>query len=76
MPALITASLNTNSSGLESISVRPVFCTVKLSRKLFSEHHRHSLDTLVGRYDIVVADRHRAWPMRKYSGNSGSAGTR
>lgn len=35
-------------------------CTVKLSRKLFPEHHRHSLDTLVGRYDIVVADRHRA----------------
>ncbi len=35
-------------------------CTVKLSRKLFPGHHRHSLDTLVGRYDIVVADRHRA----------------
>lgn len=35
-------------------------CTVKLSRKLFPEHHRHSLDTLVGRYDIAVANRHRA----------------
>lgn len=35
-------------------------CTVKLSRKLFPEHHRHSLDTLVGRYGIVTRDRHRA----------------
>lgn len=35
-------------------------CTVKLSRKLFPEHHRHSLDALVGRYNIAVSDRHRA----------------
>lgn len=35
-------------------------CTVKLSRKLFPEHHRHSLDSLVTRYKISVADRHRA----------------
>lgn len=35
-------------------------CTVKLSRKLFPEHHRHSLDALVSRYGIVVGDRHRA----------------
>lgn len=35
-------------------------CTVKLSRKLFPEHHRHSLDALVGRYNIVVGERHRA----------------
>ena len=35
-------------------------CTVKLSRKLFPEHHRHSLDALVGRYAIAVGDRHRA----------------
>ena len=35
-------------------------CTVKLSRKLFPEHHRHSLDTLVERYGIAVTDRHRA----------------
>lgn len=35
-------------------------CTVKLSRKLFPEHHRHSLDALVSRYDIAVSDRHRA----------------
>ena len=35
-------------------------CTVKLSRKLFPQHHRHSLDALVARHSIVVADRHRA----------------
>lgn len=35
-------------------------CTVKLSRKLFPEHHRHSLDALVSRYEIIVGDRHRA----------------
>jgi len=35
-------------------------CTVKLSRKLFPTHHRHSLDTLVERYGIAVTDRHRA----------------
>lgn len=35
-------------------------CTVKLSRKLFPEHHRHSLDALVHRFSITVADRHRA----------------
>ena len=35
-------------------------CTVKLSRKLFPEHHRHSLETLVSRYGIQVDARHRA----------------
>ena len=35
-------------------------CTVKLSRKLFPEHHRHSLDALVKRYAIAVENRHRA----------------
>lgn len=35
-------------------------CTVKLSRKLFPEHHRHNLDTLVERFSITVGDRHRA----------------
>lgn len=38
----------------------PTLCTVKLSRKLFSQHHRHNLDTLVERHGIQVADRHRA----------------
>ena len=35
-------------------------CTVKLSRKLFPQHHRHSLDTLVSRHGISVDERHRA----------------
>ena len=35
-------------------------CTVKLSRKLFPGHHRHSLDTLVERYGLTTGDRHRA----------------
>ena len=35
-------------------------CTVKLSRKLFPGHHRHSLDTLVERFGIAAAERHRA----------------
>ena len=38
----------------------PNLCTVKLSRKLFPEHHRHSLDALMTRYNIEVANRHRA----------------
>ena len=38
----------------------PTLCTVKLSRKLFPEHHRHNLDTLVERHGINAADRHRA----------------
>ena len=39
----------------------PNLCTVKLSRKLFPEHHRHSLDALLARYSIaVIGDRHRA----------------
>ena len=38
----------------------PNLCTVKLSRKLFPQHHRHSLDTLVSRHGISVDERHRA----------------
>lgn len=39
----------------------PCLCTVKLSRKLFPEHHRHSLDALLTRYAISIdGDRHRA----------------
>ncbi len=38
----------------------PNICTVKLSRKLFPEHHRHSLDALVTRFKISVSERHRA----------------
>lgn len=39
----------------------PTLCTVKLSRKLFPQHHRHNLDTLVTRHGLTVAgNRHRA----------------
>jgi len=37
-----------------------VLCTVKLSRKLFPQHHRHNLDTLIERHGITVDARHRA----------------
>jgi DNA polymerase-3 subunit epsilon len=35
-------------------------CTVKLSRKLFPGHARHSLDSLMQRHHIVCDARHRA----------------
>lgn len=38
----------------------PVLCTVKLSRKLFPQHPRHNLDTLMARHDIHCDARHRA----------------
>ena len=38
----------------------PNLCTVKLSRRLFPEHHRHSLEALVARYGIDTEARHRA----------------
>lgn len=37
-----------------------VVCTVKLSRKLFPQHNRHNLDTLIERHGIAVDARHRA----------------
>ncbi len=37
-----------------------VLCTVKLSRKLFPQHARHNLDSLIARHSLVVSDRHRA----------------
>ncbi len=41
--------------------VATTLCTVKLSRALFPEHHRHNLDTLLARFAIPIAgDRHRA----------------
>ena len=43
------------------LDMRPqVLCTVKLSRRLFPDHRRHSLDHLIERHGLVVADRHRA----------------
>ena len=39
----------------------PSLCTVKLSRKLYPEHHRHNLDTLVERHGLTNGGgRHRA----------------
>lgn len=38
----------------------PVVCTVKLSRALYPEHHRHNLDSLIERHGLIAADRHRA----------------
>ncbi|BAL22645.1 exonuclease domain-containing protein [Azoarcus sp. KH32C] len=38
----------------------PVLCTVKLSRALYPEHHRHGLDALIERHRFVCSARHRA----------------
>lgn len=37
-----------------------VLCTVKLSRVLFPQYHRHNLDSLIERHQLTVTDRHRA----------------
>jgi DNA polymerase-3 subunit epsilon len=37
-----------------------VLCTVKLSRKLYPQHHRHNLDSLIERHRLPVDGRHRA----------------
>ena len=37
-----------------------VLCTVKLSRKLFPGHTKHSLDALISRHNLVAEARHRA----------------
>lgn len=38
----------------------PVLCTVKLSRALFPEHHRHNLDSLIEHHGLAADARHRA----------------
>lgn len=38
----------------------PVLCTVKLSRALYPEHHRHGLDAIMARHGLTCAARHRA----------------
>lgn len=38
----------------------PVLCTVKLSRALYPEYHRHGLDALIERHALVCDARHRA----------------
>ena len=35
-------------------------CTVKLSRRLFPEHRKHNLDSLIERHGLQVGQRHRA----------------
>jgi DNA polymerase-3 subunit epsilon len=35
-------------------------CTVKLSRRLYPEHARHNLDSLIARHDLQCNARHRA----------------
>lgn len=37
-----------------------VICTVKLSRKLYPQHHKHSLDSLIARHGLHMESRHRA----------------
>jgi DNA polymerase-3 subunit epsilon len=37
-----------------------VLCTVKLSRALYPEHHRHGLDALIARHGLPCDARHRA----------------
>jgi DNA polymerase III subunit epsilon len=37
-----------------------VLCTVKLSRRLFPQYVRHSLDALMERHDLACSARHRA----------------
>ncbi|OYY92743.1 MAG: ethanolamine utilization protein [Hydrogenophilales bacterium 28-61-23] len=38
-----------------------VLCTVRLSRKLYPEHHKHNLDSLIVRHNLEIgSDRHRA----------------
>ncbi len=37
-----------------------VLCTVKLSRKLYPQHARHNLDTLLERHELACEARHRA----------------
>lgn len=39
---------------------REVLCTVKLSRKLFPEEIKHSLDALIERHGLIAGGRHRA----------------
>jgi DNA polymerase-3 subunit epsilon len=37
-----------------------VLCTAKLSRRLFPEHRRHNLDSLIERFGLACSARHRA----------------
>jgi DNA polymerase-3 subunit epsilon len=37
-----------------------VLCTVRLSRKLYPQHRRHNLDSIIARHGLSVGARHRA----------------
>ncbi len=37
-----------------------VLCTVRLSRKLYPQHRRHNLDSIIERHSLPVGARHRA----------------
>jgi len=50
-----------NEFGRLDMSYRSrVLCTAKLSRKLFPEHRRHNLDSLIERHGLACSARHRA----------------
>lgn len=38
-----------------------LFCTVKMSRALYPEHHGHSLQKIIERHNLVTQNRHRAY---------------
>lgn len=38
----------------------PCLCTARLSRRLFPEHRRHNLDSIIERFGLSCAHRHRA----------------
>lgn len=39
---------------------KKLLCTVKLSRKLYPQHHSHSLNAIIERFQLVCTQRHRA----------------
>lgn len=38
-----------------------LFCTLRMSRKLYAEHKGHSLEKIIRRHGIIVTGRHRAY---------------
>ena len=45
-------------SGLDFATA--ALCSVQLSRKLYPEHHKHNLDSIIERHGILLESRHRA----------------
>ncbi len=39
----------------------PLFCTVRMSRRLYAEHRGHSLEKIITRHNIETNARHRAY---------------